>query len=286
MFEVIKFDNDITDMIRNGMAISELRRIIGQKKKYQLIGDSGIEKILTGDCSFQDVYDKILVEEIIYQPSSSQAGGKAALDSDHLDYESYSPDQEQASADAPSARTETADSAAKQSVPSVPVQEPKPQPKSLSVAAPVTIVGQDKMTFAPTRKYVEGGESGSGEARKPSVLFVDDDSDMRMLIGRILQNNGYAVTSSTDGADALFHIAQENFDLIIADIEMPTLNGLAFASIIHDKGIKVPLIFLTSHDRQESESKAFSLGAEDFIQKPVQKEVFLMRIARALRRRA
>ncbi|MDD4004622.1 MAG: ATPase, T2SS/T4P/T4SS family [Elusimicrobiaceae bacterium] len=356
VFEIIKFDPDITEMIRNGVTISELRRIIGQQRKYQLIGESAIEKLQNFECSFQQVYDKILVEEIIYQPAVSPVEGLASLEPEQLDYEGYSPPEEGLAApdpgvviqkvlsnkggvparrqDAPAApqsdekpapekagapqsdplpvqRQQEADgnAAGAQAVPAAdtpfappsavppaaqapvaatPVVLPGPLASPIKVpefAAPVTIVGQDQMTFAPARKYVEPGGGGNSEARKPSVLFVDDDPDMRLLIGRILQNNGYAVTASTDGADALFHIAKENFDLIIADIEMPTLNGLAFASIIQDKGIRVPLIFLTSHNRQESESKAFSLGAEDFIQKPVQKEVFLMRIARALRRR-
>ena len=115
-----------------------------------------------------------------------------------------------------------------------------------------------------------------------SVLVVEDESDSQQLIARLLEGQGYSVTLAGDGVDALLHLGRSSFDLIIADIDMPHLDGMKLLDLMNQKGIRVPLIFLTSHTEPEQEKKGLELGAADYIHKPIQKETFLTRVKRVL----
>lgn len=123
------------------------------------------------------------------------------------------------------------------------------------------------------------------EARKqsiPSILVVEDDKDIQKLVARFLEGAGYKVTVADDGIDAMIHLSQNVYSLIISDVQMPNLDGFKFMEIKTQKGIDTPLVFLTSRTEPEDELQGLELGALDFIKKPVRKEVLLLRVKRAL----
>jgi len=115
-----------------------------------------------------------------------------------------------------------------------------------------------------------------------SILIVEDDEDSRKLIALILENRGYRVTISEDGIDALLYLGKKDFDLIISDVNMPNLDGFKLLEMMNQKGIEAPVIFLSSRDRAEDEKKGLELGAMDYIKKPIQKEILLLRVKSAL----
>ncbi len=115
-------------------------------------------------------------------------------------------------------------------------------------------------------------------AERASILIVDDDEDIRKHAALILKNNGYKVSTSKDGIDALISIAKRHFDLILSDVNMPNLDGFKLLELINQKGIKTPVIFLTSRDSIEDEKKGLELGAIDYIKKPIQKEILALRV--------
>jgi len=117
----------------------------------------------------------------------------------------------------------------------------------------------------------------------PSILIVEDDKDARALVARYLENRGYAVTVAEDGIDALMCLGRKNFDLIVSDINMPNLDGFKLIEMATQKGIAAPILFLTARHEQENEQKGFELGAVDYIKKPVQKDVLVLRIERILK---
>lgn len=121
-------------------------------------------------------------------------------------------------------------------------------------------------------------------ADRDSILIVDDDEDIRKLTVHLLQNRGYKVTVSKDGADALLSLDREHFDLILSDINMPDLDGFKLLEMMNQKRITVPVIFLTGRDSAEDEEKGLELGAMDYIKKPIQKEILLLRVKSVLQK--
>ena len=114
--------------------------------------------------------------------------------------------------------------------------------------------------------------------------MVDDDNDLREFISLILSNNGYNVTSTGDGVDAIVTLSSQEFDLILSDVDMPNLNGFKLLEVINDKGIESPVVFITARDTKEDEIKGYELGAVDYIRKPIHKKTLLLRIGRILKR--
>jgi len=117
-----------------------------------------------------------------------------------------------------------------------------------------------------------------------SILVVDDDRETLQLIARFLENAGYEVLTAADFFDTISMIKDRQFDLIISDIKMPDINGLKLFEILQQKGIKTPLLFLTSSDDEENEIAALKLGAVDYVKKTVKKDILLLRVGRAVSR--
>ncbi|MBC8199750.1 MAG: response regulator [Desulfobacterales bacterium] len=118
--------------------------------------------------------------------------------------------------------------------------------------------------------------------RPPSILVVEDDNLTQKLIKRLLETRGYGVTIAGDGIEALLYLGKKEFDLIISDINMPNLDGFKLLEMMGQKGIETPVMFMTSRTDPEDELRGFKLGARDYIKKPIQKEILLMRVERAL----
>ncbi|MDR0315465.1 MAG: chemotaxis response regulator protein-glutamate methylesterase [Treponema sp.] len=105
-----------------------------------------------------------------------------------------------------------------------------------------------------------------------SVLIVDDSALMRNLIGRMINDTPGLVVAekAMNGRFALEKIPRINPDIIVLDIEMPEMNGIEFLKERKQRGIKIPVVILSSIARRGAEitMEALSLGASDFIQKP------------------
>jgi DNA-binding response OmpR family regulator len=113
---------------------------------------------------------------------------------------------------------------------------------------------------------------------------VDDDPDSRALVERTLQSAGCGVVLAADGASALVELGRGTFDLLIADIAMPMLDGFSLLQVMGSQDIEVPVIFLTGSGLPEDEARGLSLGAVDYIRKPARRDVLLARVARVLGR--
>jgi type IV pilus assembly protein PilB len=138
------------------------------------------------------------------------------------------------------------------------------------------------------RSLPEKGDAApppEAEKQPRAILVVEDDEDTQRLITRFLESASYDVTPVTDGIDALMRLGQKNFDLILSDITMPNLDGFKLIEIIHQKGIDAPIIFLTGSTGEQDEVRGFELGAMDYMKKPIQKELLLLRVRNALDKR-
>jgi len=117
------------------------------------------------------------------------------------------------------------------------------------------------------------------------VLLVEDDLVSTALVEGFLNEAGYEVVSVADGADALIEISRRKFDLLILDMNIPTLDGLRLFEIMIQKGIETPAVFITGVASAEAEARSLEMGAADFLRKPLRKEILLPRIRTILQHR-
>jgi two-component system sensor histidine kinase/response regulator len=113
-----------------------------------------------------------------------------------------------------------------------------------------------------------------------SILIVDDNPKNLQLLGKVLQEQNYAIEFSTSGKAALKWLKTRLFDLILLDINMPEMNGFELCGIIRSdpEMNNVPIIFLTASVDRESILKGFDLGAQDYITKPFDSRELLVRV--------
>jgi CheY-like chemotaxis protein/DNA-binding SARP family transcriptional activator len=121
--------------------------------------------------------------------------------------------------------------------------------------------------------------------RSVLILVVEDDAVSAALIDGFLGEAGYEAICVADGADALMELGRREFDLLVLDINIPTLDGLRLFEIMIQKGIDTPAIFVTGSASPETEARSLELGAADFLRKPIRKEALLPRIRTILQRR-
>ena len=148
-------------------------------------------------------------------------------------------------------------------------------------------VAPDAETRAMYAKALNGraavGGEPNGRPTRMSVLVVEDEPVTRAVLEGFLGAAGYEVMAVSDGRDAVFQLSGRHFDLILSDIAMPSLDGLALAEMVARKGLQTPVIFVTGQPGDELEIKGLQIGAVDFIRKPIQKDVLLLRVRKALR---
>ena len=113
------------------------------------------------------------------------------------------------------------------------------------------------------------------------VAVVDDDIENLKLAGTILSQHGMRVTALRSGAALVEYVKANRPDLILLDIRMPGMDGFATMELLKAQpagGDDIPVIFLTSDEKQESEMRGLQLGAFDFIKKPFVPEVLVLRV--------
>jgi type II secretory ATPase GspE/PulE/Tfp pilus assembly ATPase PilB-like protein len=125
-------------------------------------------------------------------------------------------------------------------------------------------------------------DAGVQAHTRKTILIIDDDREMQALLRLVLDAAGYRTVVACDGVEALLALGRAPADLILCDIEMPYLNGTALMELTSQKGIHAPVIVLTASTGEAIEEQCFSLGAVDFIRKPLNRDVLLFRVRRAL----
>ncbi len=118
---------------------------------------------------------------------------------------------------------------------------------------------------------------------KPFKVFIlDDEPDMVENLERILQHQGYATVVSTESTEALDIVEQEQPDLILTDLRMPGLDGMAILEQIKCRGLEVPVIILTAYASLDSAVETIKQGACDYVAKPFAPEELLLKIEKTL----
>lgn len=117
------------------------------------------------------------------------------------------------------------------------------------------------------------------------ILVVDDDSQVRQLIGRFLRENGYRVTGVRDGREMRSTLATADVDLIILDLMLPGTSGLDLCREIRASS-SLPIIMLTAKGEDTDRIVGLEVGADDYLPKPFNPRELLARIRAVLRRAA
>jgi DNA-binding SARP family transcriptional activator len=119
---------------------------------------------------------------------------------------------------------------------------------------------------------------------RPRILVVEDEIVTRTSLQDTLTRAGYHVVVASDGAEAMFQLSHEAFDIVLADIWMPLLDGMKLLEVVRDKRAGTPVVLLTVHDNPELEARCLAMGAADYVTKPFEEPALLARLGRAMRR--
>jgi two-component system, OmpR family, response regulator MprA len=118
----------------------------------------------------------------------------------------------------------------------------------------------------------------------PAVLVVDDDAPIRRMLERTLAAEGYAVAVVADGGAALAQVERSLPDLIVLDVAMPGLDGLAVTRRLRAKRLPVPILLLTARDAVAERVAGLDAGADDYLVKPFEVDELAARVRALLRR--
>ncbi len=132
------------------------------------------------------------------------------------------------------------------------------------------------------KKLLRKGEISSSQdksvSQKKKVLIVDDSPMVRNFHSYILREAGFEVRTAADGAEALEVFVQDNFDLVITDINMPRMDGLTFIRRIREIDPHVPIIIISTQDEAKDKQQGYDAGANIYLVKPTKPSVLVENI--------
>jgi EAL domain-containing protein (putative c-di-GMP-specific phosphodiesterase class I) len=125
----------------------------------------------------------------------------------------------------------------------------------------------------------------SDEESAAPVLIVDDDPRVAVALKRVLEARGFVVELACDGQDAIELVKRKRYDAILTDIQMPHMTGVDLLAIVRAYDLDVPVLLMTGEPKLESAIEAVSLGALQYLVKPIANEVMVEAVERASRLR-
>lgn len=121
-------------------------------------------------------------------------------------------------------------------------------------------------------------------SKEGKIFLVEDDLNFGAVLKAYLELNDFEVILVSDGARARSVFKPKEYSLCVLDIMLPNLDGFELASFIRATDTQVPFVFLTAKSLKEDVVKGFDIGADDYITKPFDSEVLLLKIKAILRR--
>ena len=121
-------------------------------------------------------------------------------------------------------------------------------------------------------------------SERPKVLVIDDEPGVRELISEALSLSEITAVQAADGLEALSHLRRERFDLLILDINMPKLDGLALLEKLRTEGMSVPVLMLSARADKADVNQGLRTGADDYLTKPFSIEELVLRVKAIMRR--
>ncbi|HKH73208.1 MAG TPA: sigma-54 dependent transcriptional regulator [Vicinamibacterales bacterium] len=119
----------------------------------------------------------------------------------------------------------------------------------------------------------------------PSILIVDDEPGVRSALSGVLRDEGYEVDAADSGEACLERLARQAYDVVVLDIWLPGMDGLATLSRMRERQIDSQVVIISGHGNVESAVRAIKMGAFDFVEKPLSLEKTVLVVRNALRQR-
>ena len=122
-------------------------------------------------------------------------------------------------------------------------------------------------------------------AKKKKILIVEDDPNFGSILKDYLRLHSYDVTLAKNGIEGLEKFKKISYDLCILDVMMPFKDGFSLATDIRSANEEIPLIFLTAKSLKEDVIRGFKIGADDYLIKPFDSEILLLKIKSLFKRK-
>jgi two-component system OmpR family response regulator len=116
------------------------------------------------------------------------------------------------------------------------------------------------------------------------LLVVDDEESVRSMLIMALEFLGYGVTAAATGRQALEAVARRTPDLVLLDVSLPDVSGFDVCRTLRERGVSVPVLFLTGLGRVDDRVRGLDLGGDDFLTKPFELKEVAARVRALLRR--
>ena len=123
------------------------------------------------------------------------------------------------------------------------------------------------------------------ETINKKILLVEDDPNFGIVLKDYLSMNDFDVTLAKNGMEGFEKFKRDNYDVCILDVMMPYKDGFTLAKEIREKNENVPIVFLTAKTMKEDVLKGYKAGADDYLNKPFDSEVLLMKIKAIIQRK-
>lgn len=120
--------------------------------------------------------------------------------------------------------------------------------------------------------------------KKHRILLCEDDSNLGMVLKNFLELNDYDVVLERDGRAGFSTFKKEPFDICLLDVMMPKVDGFKLAEDIREQDPEIPLFFLSAKTMKEDIIQGYKLGADDYITKPFDSELLLLKIKAIIKR--
>ena len=115
------------------------------------------------------------------------------------------------------------------------------------------------------------------------ILLVEDDTRLRTLVARLMRLFGFRdIAQANNGEEALEHLADRPVDLILTDMNMPGMDGIAMVRQLRKQGDQTPVIMLTGEDDAKTQARARRVGVNHYVHKPVDADELSQTIQRTL----
>src|SRR6185369_2212056 len=120
---------------------------------------------------------------------------------------------------------------------------------------------------------------------KPTILIVDDEPGVRTSLSGVLRDEGYSVDAVPSGEDCLERVTRAAFDLIVLDVWLPGMDGLATLARLRERQVDAQIVLISGHGNIESAVRAIKMGAFDFVEKPLSLDKTVAVVGNAVRQR-
>ena len=117
------------------------------------------------------------------------------------------------------------------------------------------------------------------------ILVIDDDRAFRLSTAAILQGDGHETDVAANGEEGVQKLRDRRFDLLLLDLRMPGINGLALLEALRVWGHDIPILMISGFGTVDTAVRALHTGADDFLTKPVEPDVLVARVQELLGRR-